>query len=306
MIAIIGAGAMGGWLASEFTQSGQEVVLVDVSAPLVEAITSRGITVRSKDGVRNVKMRAVTSPQGLPIADTVLFFVKATYMRAAAELAQPLVSPETTVVSLQNGWGNADVLAERYMQEQIIVGVTYHSATVINLADVAHTGTGVTIIGPYAEAVDLDRASAFGALLSGAGVENVVSEHVKTEIWGKLILNAATLPTAALTRLSAGDLFAMDEMKELVDDVAAEAVSVAQGLGYDISLGERLERIHAVLEAAGKGKASMLQDVESTRKTEVEVINGAIVKSAKSLGLKVPLNEAMVRLIHGLERSWTI
>jgi len=95
-------------------------------------------------------------------------------------------------------------------------------------------------------------------------------------------------------------------MLDLVDALAAEAVAVAQAQGYDIDLGERIARIHTVLAGAGKGKASMLQDVEARRKTEIDVINAAVVRAADRDGVDVPLNRAMVALIGGLERSWPL
>ncbi len=127
---------------------------------------------------------------------------------------------------------------------------------------------------------------------------------MRTEIWKKLVLNAATLPTAALSRLTAGALGEPGELRDLVDGLAAEtvAVAVAQGLGID--LGERIAAIHGVLERAGTGKASMLQDVLAARKTEIETVNGAVVAAAAEHGVPVPLNSAMVSLVHGLERSY--
>jgi 2-dehydropantoate 2-reductase len=234
----------------------------------------------------------------------VFFFVKAHHTASAAQLARPLVGSSTTVVSLQNGWGNADVLADTYSPDQIVMGVTYHSATVIAPGRVAHTGKGATYLGPYVDGSPLDRAAAVGQLLGGAGIEATVTPQVKTEVWKKLILNAATLPTAALTRLSAGDLGQPGPMLDLVDALAAEAVQVARAQGYAIDLAERTERIHAVLTGAGAGKASMLQDVEARRKTEIEVINGAVVRAAEKVGMDIPLNRAMVALIGGLERGW--
>ncbi|MHB1630449.1 MAG: ketopantoate reductase family protein [Bacilli bacterium] len=304
MIGIVGAGAMGGWLASQFHRSGHDVVLIDVSESLVHTINTEGLTVESKDGAANTRVNAVSSLDGFGEVDVVFFFVKAHHTQNAAELARGIVGRETIVVSLQNGWGNADVLAQAFPAEQIVVGVTYHSATVLAPARVAHTGKGATFVGPYSNEASLARAAVIGKLLETAGVENTVTAGVKTEIWKKLILNAATLPTAALTGLCAGSLGAHAEMASLVDVAAREAVAVAQAQGYGIDEKERLERIHAVLRGAGKGKASMLQDAEARRKTEIEVVNGAVVRAAEIAGIDAPINRAMVSLIHGMEEGW--
>ena len=127
---------------------------------------------------------------------------------------------------------------------------------------VAHTGEGPTFVGPYATE-QLERAEAFGAALRSTGFPVEVTAHVRTEIWKKLMLNAAALPTAALTRLTAGELGDAGPLLDLVDAVAVEAIAVANLSGLEIDPGERLESIHATLLRAGPGKASMLQDIEA-------------------------------------------
>jgi len=303
-IAIVGGGAMGGTWAGRLANAGHEVVIVDVATDLVAAIRLSGLTVETTGGTITTHPQATTDPTSVGHVDAVFVFVKAQHTRSAADLARPLVGAKTTLISLQNGWGNADVLAETFAAEQMVVGVTYHSATVRAPAHVAHTGSGPTYLGPYLDGADVARAEAVAELLRVAGIEPTVTASVKTEIWNKLVLNAATLPTSALTGLTAGELGQPGPMLDLVDALASEAVVVAIALGHAIDRDERLERIHSVLAGAGSGKASMLQDVEGRRKTEIDVINGAVVRNAALMGVDVPLNRAMVALIDGLERSW--
>ncbi|SDW48122.1 ketopantoate reductase family protein [Paenibacillus sp. CF384] len=305
MIAVIGAGAMGGMLAARLKQAGHEVTLVDVSEALVNQINEYGLVVSTKDGnAETIHVPATSNLSDVGIVDTVFFFVKAQHTVSAAELALPLVGEDTTIVSLQNGWGNADTLSEQYQADRIVVGITYHSATVIGLGHVAHTGMGATFVGPYVDGASLARAERIGLLLNDAGIQAQVTSFVKTEVWKKLILNAATLPTSALTGLCAGDQGESGKLLELVDDLAKEATAVARALGYDIDADERVTRIHTILSGAGKGKSSMLQDAEARRKTEIEVINGAVVRAAERTNVAVPLNTAMVALISGLEKGW--
>lgn len=304
-VAVVGAGAMGGVWAANFAAVGHEVVVVDVAAEVIEAIGGEGLVVERKDGtVDTARVRATARPAEIGPVEAVFFFVKAQHTAVAAEGARPLVGPETTVVSLQNGWGNADTLAGVFPPERLALGVTYHSATVLAPGRIAHTGVSNTFLGPYLDGGPIERAEAVGAAMRGAGIETTVTPAVKTEVWKKLILNCATLPTAGLTRLKAGELGQPGPMLDLVDAIAAEAVTVATALGYEIALAERIETIHGLLPRAGAGKPSMLQDVEAGRKTEIEVINGAVVREAERLGIDVPINRAMVALIGGLERSW--
>jgi 2-dehydropantoate 2-reductase len=312
-IVIVGGGAIGGVWAARLAQGGNDVAILDASPAVVDAIARDGLVVERSAGAGSgrdtLNVRASAQPEALLESGqpaVVWFFVKAQHTAAAAQLARPLIGPETVVVSQQNGWGNADVLAEVFPPERLVVGVTYHSATVAGPGHVRHTGQGPAFVGPYVDGGATTHAEMVAGLLTAAGLETVATPQVKTEIWKKLILNCATLPTSALTRLTAGAVGEPGLLLELLDQIAAEAVAVANALGYDITLEERLDRIHAILRNGGAGKASMLQDVEGGRKTEIEVINAAVVRAAERAGMgdRVPLNRAMVALVGGLERSY--
>jgi 2-dehydropantoate 2-reductase len=295
----MGAGAMGSIFGAGFLEGGHETVLVDVARPLVEQINSGGLTIVEKDGAeRNAAIPATDDPASVGRCDLVVFFVKCYHTASAAETARPLVDGQTVVASLQNGWGNGDVLAAAYDPAQIAVGVTYHSGTVVEPAKVAHPGVGPTYVGSYENG---DAARAVEDLLATSGFEVHRSPQIREEIWKKLILNAATLPTASLTGMNAGALTAHGAMKELVSEVAREAAAVARAQGFEIDEQERIDYIHSLLEKAGPSKASMLQDFEAGRQTEVDVINGAVVRAGEETGTPTPLNRAFVSLVKGWE-----
>lgn len=300
-VAVVGAGAMGSIFGARFQEGGLDTVLVDVSEPLVEQLRGKGVTVVRGDEERVTRVEATTDAQSVGPCDLVVFFVKCYHTPSAAELARPLVGEGTVVASLQNGWGNGDVLARVYDPAQVAVGVTYNSGTVLELGKVAHPGVGPTYVGAYA-----DGAAGVGERVAEAvaagGLEAHVSEAILPEIWKKLILNAATLPTGALAGMNAGSLTAHPEMHALIGATAREAVAVARALGYDIDPEERVDYIHALLAKAGPTKGSMLQDFEAGRRTEIDVINGAVVKAADEQGIDVPLNRGLVALVRGWEQ----
>ncbi len=299
-VAVVGAGAMGSIFGARFHQGGLDTVLVDVVEPLVEKINASGVTVVQGDEEQVVRVPATTDPGSVGKRDLVVFFVKCYHTSAAARTAQPLVGADTVVASLQNGWGNGDVLAQVYDPAQVAVGVTYNSGTVLELGKVAHPGVGPTYVGPYADG-SATRAERVAEAVAAGGLEVHVLAEIRQEIWKKLILNAATLPTAALTGMNAGALTVHAAMHELVDATAREAVAVARALGYEIEADERCEYIHALLTKAGPTKASMLQDFEAGWRTEVDVINGAVARAAGEQGVDVPLNQAFVSLVKGWE-----
>ena len=299
-IVVVGAGAMGSIFGARFAQANHEVVLLDVVEPLVDRINADGVTIVRDEAETTTRVQATTDPSSVGVADLIIFFTKCYHTASAAERAQPLVGPDTVVASLQNGWGNGDVLAATYPADRITLGVTYNSGLVLEPGRVVHPSDQHTIVGSFTDG-DTAGAQRLAQALGDAGFETTVAAPVRPEIWKKLILNAATLPTSALTGMLAAKLTEIPETHALVTDVAREAVAVARALGYDIDEEERVGTIHALLGKAGPSKASMLQDFEAGRRTEIDVINGAVVKAADDTGVDVPLNRTLVRLVKGWE-----
>ncbi len=192
------------------------------------------------------------------------------------------------------------MLAAEYDPAQIVLGVTYNSGLVLGPARVRHPADAPTTLGPF-DGDATDAAERLAQAIRDGGLEAEVTGQVRPAIWKKLVLNAATLPTAALTGMNAGALTEHPQMHELVSETAREAVAVARALGYDIDEDERVEAIHALLERAAATKGSMLQDFEAGRRTEIDVINGAVVRAAEEAGVDAPLNRAFVALVQGWE-----
>ena len=298
-IAVVGAGAMGSIFGARFHQAEHETVLVDVAQPLVDTINADGVTVVHGEDETVTRVPATTDPASVGPVDIVVFFTKCYHTSSAAEGARPLVGPDTVVASLQNGWGNGDVLAAAYPPDQVVVGVTYNSGLLQAPGRVVHPAEQPTLVGSFADVGD--GPARLAEALESAGLTTTVASPVRPEIWKKLILNAATLPASALTGMTAGALGTSQDMLDLVSETTREAVAVAQALGYDIDFEERIATILGLVEKAGPTKASMLQDVEAGRRTEIEVINGAVVKAADETGVAVPINRALMQLIRGWE-----
>jgi 2-dehydropantoate 2-reductase len=299
---VIGAGAMGGIFGAQLARSGIATTFLDVSEPLVDHLRSTGLSLVRSDGEEAVAVNATIDPAELSPSDLVAVFVKCFQTESAVSRAGSAIGPETTVLSLQNGWGNGETISRLVPPERLVLGVTYVSGTVLGRGRIGWTGSGPTFVGDYA-AGGAGLAAPVAGALEQAGFTVSVADDVRQEIWKKLTLNAATLPTAALTGLTAGSLAATAPMSELVDDVAREAIAVARASGYDLDEAETLERIHTVLTGAGDGKGSMLQDVEADRRTEIDVITGAVLRAGREHGVPTPVNQALYALITGLEKA---
>ena len=293
-IAIMGAGAMGSLFGAHLAGAGHDVLLVDVDPVVVAAVEADGNLL----GERAVPVPITADPVGRGTYDAVVVLVKTYDTEAAAGLAAPLVGPATVVATLQNGIGGADVLAEAFGPERVLAGVTYQGATVLAPGRIRHHMHGETFLGD-----DVAAAAPLAAALTEGGQPAHALDPVAPRIWKKLTNNCMGNCTSALTGMSGGQMAGDDGILALQRAIATEAVAVAAGLGHDLDLEDCVHTNTSVLASSGDGRPSMLQDVEAGRRTEIETLNGAIVRHADALGIDVPVNRAMVALVRGWERA---
>jgi len=302
---ILGAGAMGSALGGALAKAGNEVVLVDVAKETVDAVNSRGLIVRDKTGHQEtVKIPATDQPASVGSADLVVVFVKCYHTEGAVRSVTPIIGPSTTILSLQNGWGNGPTIGKVIGLEKVLLGVSYHSATLLGPGQVLHAGQGNTFIGEL-DGTFSERLTAVTKMFNAAGINVTPTDSVLKEIWSKLALNAVTLPTSAAIQLTAERLLDAEEMQQLMKGILKEVVAVAQAQKIALEFDERWQAISDLLgKLAANTKGSMLQDVERKRRTEIDVINGAVVDAGNRLGIPTPYNNAMLWLIKALERSF--
>jgi 2-dehydropantoate 2-reductase len=218
-IVVVGAGAMGSIFGAALAEGGSDVVLLDVAKPLVERINAQGVTIVHGGEERTVRVPATDDPSTIGTVDAAIVFVKCYHTESAAELVRPLLRAESVVASLQNGWGNEEIIARVCGKERVAAGVTYQSATVLGPARVNHNAAGPTFLGAYA-GLPLERLRPLERALSAARLDVVLAEDVVTEVWKKLVFNAAGLAVGALTGLDVPGLAAQAQTRELVFELA--------------------------------------------------------------------------------------
>jgi 2-dehydropantoate 2-reductase len=304
-IAVLGAGAMGSVIGGLLAKAGNEVTLIDVFQPTIDAINANGLRIEDKAGVvENIRLKATDQPNSVGVVDLLLVFVKCYHTEAAVTNALPMVGSHTTVLSLQNGWGNGPRIAKIVGEGKLLLGVCYHSATVVAPGHVLHAGKGMTFIGEMNGKMT-ERLARVANQFIGAGMEVTSTPSVLKEIWSKLALNVCTLPTSALLRFYAPQLVQHDAMLDLMRSLLREVVAVARAQGIALDFDERWEAITGLLKRCGpNAKSSMLQDVEKGRHTEIDVINGAIVEAGQRLSIATPYNDAMVKMTKSLEGTF--
>ncbi|MDO4682207.1 MAG: 2-dehydropantoate 2-reductase [Lautropia sp.] len=301
-IAVLGGGgAMGGLFGALLAEAGHEVTLVDVSRAAVEAINRGGITIEEQDGSnRQIRLPATTDPASVGAVDLVISFVKCYHTDAAIRLALPMISSRTKVLSLQNGWGNADRIAQHVPPDRILVGVTYHSATLLAHGKVRHPGTGTTYLGQIGKS-DTACLHALAEAFDASGLTCMLPPRIELEIWKKLALNACVLPLSACLSMLTHELAECEPARQEMADILGEVIAVTAARGHPLDFDERWAQILGLLTRARGAKPSMLQDVENRRRTEIDVINGAVVAAGQAAGVPTPHNAAMYAMVRALE-----
>jgi 2-dehydropantoate 2-reductase len=304
-IAVVGAGQMGSIYGAAAHRNGHDVTFVDTAAAVVDTINAQGLRIDRRDGsTETFDIRAVSDPSDVGgVVDLVLVFVKGWATAEAAIAVRPIVRSATVLATLQNGLGNEEVLRDAYPRQPIVIGLSVHTVVTREPGWYVHTGVRNTQLGPT---TDDDRAAAeLAAAAFGAATfpVEVMGEHeVRTQQWAKFVLNCASLPTAALTRLRTDVLREQPLAFSTMDDITRETCAIAQAAGYDLDPDERVAFQRELFRTAG-GRASMLGDVLANRRTEIDSINGAALRHADRLGVPAPLNRVMFSLVKGLERA---
>ena len=296
-IAVLGAGAMGCLFGAFLAESGVRVLLVDTWREHVAMLNKNGITMETPAGCRSVTdVSATCDYAALRDATIVFVFVKAAATEAAIRKAVSCVPCNTIFVTLQNGLGNIEALCRHLSHTRIVAGTTACGAALLGPGRVRVGGIAQTVLGTL-DGGEASRAEALALLLSRAGLPARCAGNIVGSMWTKLLVNVGINAIAALTCLPNGAIFAAPEGDELAVKAVDEAVLVAKAKGIQLETDDPVGHVRAVAEATASNTASMLQDIQAARLTEIDAINGAIVREGRALGIPVPVNETLVALV---------
>ena len=303
-ICILGAGALGSAIGGTLAEAGHAVTLVNRNRGHVDAIHEHGLVLRSDGHDRVVQLTAATDTAGMAPVDLVLVLVKSPDTEAAVSAARSIVGPDTLVISLQNGVGQEELLTSILGPRHVLAGRTYAGGVMLAPGHVLCGVAGKeTIIGEMDGAVT-PRAAALAQALTEAGLDTRVSAEIRAVIWDKLLVNVATGALAAVTGLTYGQLYQLPEIEETAVAAVAEAMAVAHACGIRLATSDP----RAPWRKASSGlppefKTSMLQSLEKGRRTEIDFINGAVVREGRRMGVPTPVNATLVALVKGVEEK---
>lgn len=297
-ITIVGAGAMGCLFAARLAERGARVTLVDVDRERLSAIRHSGITLTDDNGSRTVAVGASLAAE-VTATDLLVLFTKGMHSAAAIRSVAHLAASQPVALTLQNGIGNADLLAATFGPEHVLMGTAHVPADLTPPASVVTHGFGSIDLGGFS-----DQAHRFAPqvaeLLNGAGFRTQVASDINAAVWEKLAFNAALNAVAMICQVSNGGID-NEPGRRVAIKVVDEAVQVAAALNIRIDRAKIITTVDAALRQHAHHKASMLQDREHGRPTEIETINGAICREGARLGVPTPVCDTLTDLVRVIE-----
>jgi 2-dehydropantoate 2-reductase len=302
-ICVVGCGAVGSLFAANLSLLDDvEVWAFDLNELHVAAMNRDGLRLSGAGDVVG-RPRGTSDAAGIPPCDFGIVATKAMHTEAAIA-ATAHAFAEGYVATVQNGLGNEETIAGS--AERVIRGTTFPAGKLLEPGHVQWDVKGDTTFGPYDERTPLAEVERLADACTRAGMPADAVEDARGPQWRKVIFNASTNPIGALTGLTHGRVCERPDLRALVTGLVDEgkAVAAAQGIGLDADPEELIDHA-AKPEVAYGHKASMLQDVEARRQTEVDYLNGGIVRFGAERGVPTPLNAAIQALVKGVEASWT-
>jgi 2-dehydropantoate 2-reductase len=301
-IVIIGPGAMGCLYAFLLTRSGHEVWLLDYREDRADFIRSQGLKVEGISGQYHIPFeRICTDAKIIGKADVVIMFVKAYATEAAIKRAGSAIKSSTIILTLQNGLGNIERISDLYPDAHCLAGTTSQGATLIGPGHMRHAGNGETIIGA-ADGSGKFHTDLIRDLFMSALIPVQIAEDVTSLLWGKLLINCGINPITAIMKIKNGQITTFPNLLAVMRRAVDEGAQVASKLGIAVPYQDPAQKVIEVCETTAENRSSMLQDIEAGKKTEIEYMNGAIVRHGEQLGIDILVNSFLTDMVLALEK----
>lgn len=304
-IVIVGPGAMGSLFAAFLSKSKEEVWLLDKNKERADKIKDKGIILEGISGNWQAKVNVTAQVQDIGCADLIIICVKSYDTKGASLSIKPLIGQHSLVLTLQNGLGNIEIIGEAIGQERVIGGVTNQGATLLDIGQIRHAGRGETVIGRIDGKIPVEMRS-IREIFNKVGLETRISRDIKGLLWSKLIINVGINALTAITRLNNGRLVEFDGTRKILREAVTEATRIAKRKRIKLIYDDPLAKVEAVCEATATNISSMLQDVLRKKRTEIDFINGVIVRQGQELGIPTPVNSLLLDLVKTIETSYNL
>jgi 2-dehydropantoate 2-reductase len=304
-IVIVGPGAMGCLLAAFLSKAKVDIWILDKDKERAAKITQSGIDLTGISGEWHVKAKASSDIKDIGTTDLVIICVKSYDTKQAITHSKALIGENTSVLTLQNGIGNIEIISEVISPDKVIGGVTNLGATLLDTGKTRHAGKGETVIGRIDAKITVEMRE-IRELFNKCGLEMRISKDIKSLLWSKLIINVGINALTAITRLNNGKLTEFEGTRRIMREAVTEAVRISKRKRIKLSYDDPLAKVESVCEATSGNISSMLQDCLRKKRTEIDFINGVIVRLGQELSIPVPVNSMLVDLVKTIEASYDV
>ncbi|MGE5279226.1 MAG: ketopantoate reductase family protein [Deltaproteobacteria bacterium] len=301
-IVIVGPGAIGLLLYALLERTKQDVWLLDKDPARVKRLAKSGFRVEGDASLRCAEARITDDPSQLKDADLWFVCVKSYDTRAAVKRFAPHVRKEASVCSFQNGLGNLEVLEECFGAARVLAGVTQMGAARLSENVVRYSGEGETVFGRLDQTLSVGLKD-LRELFVRARLPVRISRDVTAVLWSKLVLSAGINALSAVLRVPNGALIAHEGARRLMKEAVQEAYKVARRKRIKLLFDDPVAKAESICESTAENRSSMLVDILAQRPTEVDAINGAIVRYGESLNVKVPVNTMLLDMVRTITAS---
>lgn len=302
-IAVIGPGALGTLVAGRLARAGLPTLLLDYRLDRALLLHEGGVCIRQANEECHVALTVTADPANLRQVDAALVLVKAYQTDAVAATLAAHLPPHAVALTLQNGLGNVEILQLHLGQDRVFGGTIAQGAYLEAPGVVRDTGSGPTVVGNPAHRADARLDDLAQALLF-AGFAVAITNDLDAALWNKTILNAAINPVAALTRLRNGELAAHEPSLTLMTAAAREGARIAAKHGIALNVTDWKARLQTICHATAPNINSMLNDVLHHRRTEIDAITGAIIRTGERYRLHAPINRSLWHLVRTIETTY--
>ena len=307
-IAVVGAGAVGSFYGAMLARAGHRVTLIGRPAH-VQTTTRDGfkLDLSTSPETEIIRIEASSDFSSLRTADLVLFCVKSTDSASVALQIAPYLAPHALIMSLQNGVENAALIAQ-HVPHAVIPSVVYVATEITAPGCVKHHGRGELVIGTMQVSRLSDPQKTLQeivVLFGSAQVPVQISQNVMVELWSKLMINCAFNAISGLAQIQYGKLAALASVRSTQTALVKEVIAVAQADGIHLSEAIALQAVKQISVTMGSQKSSTAQDMARSKPSEIDHLNGFIVRRGQALGVATPVNQALFALIKLVESTYT-
>jgi 2-dehydropantoate 2-reductase len=302
-IAVVGCGAMGSVYAALLADAGHEIWAIDSWKEHVDAMKANGLHLEGASGNRTVRVNATTNAADAGTCDLVILATKAMHVEKAARSMQPLLRPDTVVLSIQNGLGGPDAAAKVLGRDRVLVGVVGgFGASMKAPGHAHHNGWELVRLGELGGPVT-PRLEKVAEVWRSGGFRVKCFDDIDQLVWEKLICNVCFSGTCTVTQRTIIEVIDDPDTWQVASGCATEAYNVARARGIKLDFTDPVAYVHAFGMKIPKARPSMLLDHMAGRMSEIEAINGAIPVAAKAVGVAAPFNEVISALVRAKERA---